>query len=134
MSNAARAADEVISSNAFCWKTFTDWAFLLAAISPDFWKRSISPRSFLRSASRSARIASGGVRSGTEKFGEFGSDSTTSGATAAPRYAEPALACIRGRQTYGGTEPRGPSLRAMIDPCAGRWLLGLRVGLNPATG
>ena len=43
---------------------FTDWAFLLAAISPDFWKRSISARSSFRAESRSARIANGGVQAG----------------------------------------------------------------------
>ena len=94
----------------------------------------MSSRNSLRAESRSERIASGGVRSGTEKFGELGSDSTTSGATDAPRYAAPALGWTRGRQTYGGTDPRGPSFLATIEPCAGRWLLGLNVGLKPASG
>jgi uncharacterized protein with NRDE domain len=34
----------------------------------------------------------------------------------------------------GGTEPRGPSFFAMIDPCAGRWLFGFRLALKPASG
>ncbi len=38
---------------------------------------------------------------------------------ASPRNAEPAEACNRGRQTYGGTEPRGPRLCAIVAPCAG---------------
>src|SRR5258708_30209261 len=120
MSKAARAAEEVMSSNAFFWNVLTAAAFLFPSVSPDLRKRWISSRSSWRAASRSERIAKGGVRSGTEKLGELGSASTTSGATAAPRYAAPALACTRGRQTYGGTEPRGPSFLATIDPCEGR--------------
>ena len=37
-------------------------------------------------------------------------------------------------QTEGGTDPRGTSRLAMIDPCDGRWLFGDRPGLKPASG
>ena len=56
------------------------------------------------------------------------------GAADEPRYAGPAELCIFGRQTYGGTEPLGPSFLATIEPCDGRWLFGDKLGLKPAVG
>ena len=83
---------------------------------------------------RSAATTAGGIRSGTAKFGAFGSASITNGAWLAPRYAGPPLGWSFGSATYAGTDPRGPSVREIIDPTHGRWLFGLRFGLNPACG
>src|SRR5262249_5241253 len=120
ISNALFAAGEVINSNAFFWNTLTASAFLFAFTSALFWKRSNICNAARRSFSRSAEIDAGGNTSGTAKSGAFGSASMTNGAAPAPRYADPVLGCIFGKQTYGGTDSRGPSLLAITDPNAGR--------------
>ena len=106
-------------------------ALRFASASPDFSKRLIVFSKLLRLFSRLALIATGGARSGTAKFGAFGSASTTNGAAEEPRCDDPALLCALGRQTYGGNGPRGPYFLAITEPCEGCWLLGLRPELKP---
>src|SRR5262245_45752635 len=109
MSNALLASGDIISSNAFFWNSPTASAFRLSFPSSAFGNGSRPSRRALRLSSRAAGTLNGGSTSGTLKSGAFGSASIPNGAAAAPRYAGPPLGWTFGKQTYGGTDPRGPS-------------------------
>ena len=130
MSNAALAADDVIRSNALA--EAPDRPGVAVGRPPRRCAGSgrRRPSSSRRDSSRASSRAGGGTMSGTAKSGAFGSASITNGAADGAEVGR-AGARVHLRQTdVRRHRAPGPSFRAMTDPSAGRWLFGLRPGVE----